>query len=458
MDKQSVVILFPDTNHQNAYLQQMKTFLETDTSIKLHSGLSLADMAAQVEEAKYALAIFNVKNKTDLVEVLNFLGTQADKIKKNRLRVIGSSGLNHPDVVKILMKKGCADILPSNLSQKALRHKISQSFKILENYQQKLASQTESAKIATETKTDQAAQSAKKSSYRLLPALTLASDFWLVQNEREIRQVQGRWIIDLLGPGPSAGSWEETAKDSKTWMWSPRVASLKGAEKGVGDPFIVDNGTWKFCGRKPEFIWQESRWRFLGDQPELTFVSKDLTVLAVRFKTNWDQSLDVTENSSFAKEKIPLIMQTIDTERRFRTEEAKKGTKDLRLAPEGAGAGLELRDSQNSPRLDMWLESEQGRVAIHPVEYSDREVLVETKKGSASEGKRYKLTVECGSGSENSKETFSVIVKDIQNGDDSMMMNIKILDDVVFPTKSMDEALLKRQDEILGFMKSARGW
>jgi hypothetical protein len=458
MDKPSVVLLFPDANNQNAYLQKMKAFLEADTSLKLHLATSLADMGVQVQESKYALAVFNVRNKSDLVEVLNLLATQADAIKNNRLRVIGSSALSHPDVLKILMKKGCADILPSDLSQKALRHKISQSFKILENYQSRMKSQNESAKVSLDSKTDKSEQTVKKSSYKLLPALTLASDFWLLQGEKEIRQVQGRWIIDLLGPGPSAGSWDETTKDSKIWFWNPRVASIAGGKTGA-DPFIVDNGTWKFSGRKPEFIWQESRWRFLGDQPELTFVSKELTVLATRFKTNWDQSLDVTENSSFAKEKLPLIMQTIDTERRFRKEEEKKGGKDLHLAQEKQGPSLELKNSQPTPKLVMWLESDKGMVSITPVEYSDREVLVEAERESLNEGQRYKLVVECGIGTELSKETFSAIVKDIQAGDGPLdMMSIKILDDAVFPTQSMNAALMKRQDEILNFMKSARGW
>jgi DNA-binding NarL/FixJ family response regulator len=290
MDKPSVVILFPDTNNQNAYLQKMKTFLEADISLRLHSALSLADMEAQVQESKYALAVFNVRNKADLVEVLNLLGTQADAIKKNCLRVIGSSALDHPEVVKILMKKGCADILPSDLSQKALRHKISQSFKILENYQSKLQ---------------------------------LASD----------------------------------------------------------------------------------------------------------------------------------------TEKRFRNEESQRSTEELHLAQEKPGVNIEFKQTQNSPKITMRLESDKGAVAVTPVEYSDREVWVEASRGSLNEGQRYKLIVECEVGGDASKEGFSAILKDIQVGEGTMdMMWIKILDDTVFPTESMNAALVRRQDEILDFMKSARGW
>jgi hypothetical protein len=85
--------------------------------------------------------------------------------------------------------------------------------------------------------------------------------------------------------------------------------------------------------------------------------------------------------------------------------------------------------------------------------------LVEAERESLNEGQRYKLVVECGIGTELSKETFSAIVKDIQAGDGPLdMMSIKILDDAVFPTQSMNAALMKRQDEILNFMKSARGW
>ena len=68
------------------------------------------------------------------------------------------------------------------------------------------------------------------------------------------------WIIEIIGPGPSAGHWVEdqsnALNDTPTWKWRPfREETFQ---------FIFDDGEWVFEGREPVFNWDTNKWKLIG--------------------------------------------------------------------------------------------------------------------------------------------------------------------------------------------------
>jgi hypothetical protein len=496
----SLVLLFPTSGAQNKYLQQVRDWLQDDQALQVHESESVADVGTQIAQFNQGLMIFSVRDKADLVEVVNCLATHQGLIKGRFLRVVGVTHMEHPEVIKLLMKRGVADILPTNLTSKALKHKISQSFKILERYHA-----THSAEIARDAvdkaaadKKGVGAPARKQASVQRVPPITIESDCWLIKKEKDVRQVQGRWLADILGPGPSVGTWDETSRSTPTapeWVWNLRQPNPQ---------FVSDEGNWVFKGRRPEFVWSENRWRFIGDQAELAFV-KNGVVLAYRFKCIAAQNvLELAENSERAKKKLPFMIQSIEAEVRFKneknkpnlssqfsldiddeepeTEEESRRTSLERETPDyrgGRSIALETPDHTTerpdaapetvyeevpvtAVALQIWVSAEQPGsrlIALSPIEMSPTELVVEVSTGLFSQGQKVSVIVDSGTGKPNSKNQFHALVTQHQVSDSEHdLLTIQIADGKVLPIDQAAEAIRARQDEIFNFLKSARGW
>jgi hypothetical protein len=469
MENKSLIILFPKATSGDQYLQQIKTLLESDTTLELFLPISGAEISEKTKSFEHALLIFSVREKADLVEVMNVLAAQQDALKQCSFRAIGTSFLSHPEVAKLLTKRGCSDLLETSLSQKALKHKISQSLKILKNNRSQ--KQPEESKLPSDSQqlSSQQASIRGKPMVRKIPAVTIASDCWLIQSDKNMRQVQGSWIIDVLGPGPSAGSWEETQKDPKCWTWKPRASADQPSQP---DKFVVESGEWTFKGRRPEFIWQENFWRFVGDLADLSFF-RDQQVSAVRFRATSELVLEVAENSPQANEKLPLIMRSIDPEMRFTKEAQKNKTADLRLEQEGGGKVLDFREArpQNEGIADatfsdkilveMWLSEDglkKNSVPVTPLEYSETELVLEVPAALFVEGQKLKIGMS-GIGGSTTPRVYKVTFLKIQNCDKTTdLLTIQVEDGSNFPNEELEKANVQRQSQIFDFLTAARGW
>jgi hypothetical protein len=480
----SLVLLFPTSGAQNKYLLQVKEWLQEDQTLQVHDAASVADVGSQIAQFNQGLMIFSIRDKADLVEVVNCLATHQSLIKGRFLRVVGVTHMEHPEVIKLLMKRGVADILPTNLTSKALKHKISQSFKILERYHAthaQDAARDAADKASQEKKT--AASVRKQPSVQKTPAITLASDCWLVKKDKDVRQIQGRWLADILGPGPSIGTWDESPKSTANapeWMWVLRAPAPQ---------FVTDEGNWVFKGRRPEFVWSENRWRFIGEVAELAFV-KNGEVIAYRFKCIAAQNvLELAENSEQAKQKLPFMIQSIEAEVRFKQEKNKPNlAKQFSLEldddepespgelgnsnkfPDGGSQAIdedvvpEAVEDQTPPALalQIWISADlQGSnlILLSPIEMSATELVAEVPAGQFSMGHKVTVIVDTGTAKPNSKSQFHAVVSQHEKSDDEHdLLTIKVAEGQVLPIDQAAEAVRARQDEIFNFMKAARGW
>jgi len=142
--------------------------------------------------------------------------------------------------------------------------------------------------------------------------LFIESDCWLLHGKKP-KEVGGRWVIKLKGPGSQCGRWEEiknpasvTDGEDRLWRWAPAVPG--------NDPFIVEPGQWIFRGRAPKF--EADGWLFISDRPELAFMNEGET-LGAKIRMLPDEIVAVAQDSSTALAKLPLIESTMNLVKRM---------------------------------------------------------------------------------------------------------------------------------------------
>ncbi|HEX4926130.1 MAG TPA: PilZ domain-containing protein [Bdellovibrionales bacterium] len=126
---------------------------------------------------------------------------------------------------------------------------------------------------------------AEGSQLKVVPALPLDDDHWLILQNETPRKVLGKWLVVLMGPNPKLGQWVLMSGSAQSleslWRWEARK------------PKHV-TGFWLFYGRKPEY--RDGRWAFVSERPEL-FYAKSGKVMGKRITTNQAGDLLVADNS-----------------------------------------------------------------------------------------------------------------------------------------------------------------
>jgi hypothetical protein len=120
---------------------------------------------------------------------------------------------------------------------------------------------------------------------KMVSALTIEDDHWLLLQNETPRKVLGKWLVILMGPNPKIGHWvlmNGTAQSVESlWRWEIRK---------VANP----TGSWLFYGRKPEY--RDGRWAFVSERPEL-FYTNGGKVVGKRVTTNQSGDLVIADNS-----------------------------------------------------------------------------------------------------------------------------------------------------------------
>src|SRR5262249_51623944 len=135
------------------------------------------------------------------------------------------------------------------------------------------------------------------------------SDCWIFERGG-VRKIGDRWMIKLLGPGPSAGRWAELSSsgnsggnssgDSHSWQWVPHEPE--------NDPFIKEKGAWVFTGtRAPEF--HDEQWWFTGSYLSLEFMRDDKS-FGAKVRLDEDRVLVIAQDSDQARAMLPLMEQS----------------------------------------------------------------------------------------------------------------------------------------------------
>jgi hypothetical protein len=142
-------------------------------------------------------------------------------------------------------------------------------------------------------------------------ALTLKSDFWLLQ-KLEPKRVTDRWLVRLIGPGPAAGRWLPQAKvrgvsaevqlEEQWWQWTPTP--------GEGQMFMKEAGSWLFYGLQPNIF--DGFWSFISSQPELAFYESDKSLGSKISVRETDGALLLARDSAAAVRAITLIKASFD--------------------------------------------------------------------------------------------------------------------------------------------------
>ncbi len=264
-----------------------------------------------IKKTNMTVLILTLHEKEELVEVLNVLTAVQDRIQTGLLRAMVLNGMNHPRVLALLKSKGVVEIIDFNSNIKALNHKIKNSFLVVTQAFQRLHNQKLRASTVLGSDAKAAARQNRNDSTNEVQwdkPVEHASDIWWIPSAKNLRNVMGRWLLDILGPGPAAGFWEETSYDrngERGWEWKPRVAT--------DTTFQPVPGRWLFFGRQPEFIWQKNLWAFVAKMPYLAFYAageKDPTL--VRVDSPATGKLKVHENSEVSRAYLPKIQASLE--------------------------------------------------------------------------------------------------------------------------------------------------
>jgi hypothetical protein len=142
-------------------------------------------------------------------------------------------------------------------------------------------------------------------------------DVWLIPSRKSIRNVVGAWLIDVLGPGPVVGSWEEIPgverAEEKAWAWRPRDQAE--------EIFQTPGGRWIFFGKQPEYSRQKNLWSFVSKHPFFAYYlegKNDPEFIRVEYRTS--EGLIILENSEFTDNLRPRIEGTLDSRIGTRSE------------------------------------------------------------------------------------------------------------------------------------------
>lgn len=271
-----------------------------------------AAIVKSVAETNLTVLIISLHDKEELLEVLNVLTQLEGRIQSGLLRALVINGMNHPRVVALLKAKGVTEIVDFNANIKALNHKIKNALLLVTQAFQRLQNQKiqPSAVVGSDSRANAQARNARENATEvtwLKPSEHL-SDFWWIPSARNFRFVMGRWLLDLLGPGPSVGTWEPTTYErqgEKGWEWKIRVST---------DPtFQPRSGRWLFFGKQPEFVWQKNFWSFVSKFPYLAFYAEgesDAEYVRVECPTLGKAS--IYENSEASREYLPKIQASLE--------------------------------------------------------------------------------------------------------------------------------------------------
>lgn len=272
---------------------------EVVTCLKACAGLevvecsSLEELAAQVRRLGACVVLAHCQEESHASEFLDFFETCQSEIRVHLVRVmVTTAGADFATLQPKFVREGACEVLAQPIHTRTLAAKI-------ERFVDQLP--------------------ARGPQIRWSAPLKLQSDCWSLI-EGKIRWIPGacKWSVTLIGPPPQYGEWSacdtaaEAEREESIWEWIPNGLN--------DDPFILEDGAWKFRGEKPEF--KDGAWQFVGNFPMLAFVrafNHKGEVLGVRFEGN-TQFLTAATDSDRASAASELIEKALREHARVASE------------------------------------------------------------------------------------------------------------------------------------------
>jgi len=264
-------------------------------------------------------------------------------MKEGRVQMIVFSNIENRNLVDALRKMRVANVLPWKLNGQGLYQCAQERLASLDILTSGSQRSTERGSEKNSTHEPQNNYAKKQEAFQttMVDPLTIESDCWILDVIQGAKFIMGRWMLEVVGPGPSAGSWKpchDTGTDAKAWEWVTRKAD--------DFRFVTNEGKWIYTGRQPEFNWQTNIWRFVGDAPELCFctATQDTQghttrqVVGYRFRLREGNNLEIAQNSVQAMHKYAFMEATFKSsmnlkQRKTQAPEETKPTQPPSPAP-----------------------------------------------------------------------------------------------------------------------------
>ncbi len=311
--------------------------LSNDDKVELFQCDTAAEAVATLINARGGILLAHALDAEHIRIFFAMTRSLQNEIQKKTVRLILTSKLRLGQLFSKLENTGIIEILEEPVLEKSLQFKIARHVRVLEFIQEAKSSKTQNEPAAkfehaakTRPQLSQIGSKKKKAPplaeflTKLVDPLHLESDCWLL-TRGSAKHVAGRWIVRLLGPGPSIGTWEPLVIENQTdshWQWTPANPTQ--------DSFIKEEGAWIFRGQKPEFM--TDIWLFMGVSLDLSFFYEG-RCFGSKLKSAPNGDLLIAQDSDQGLTQIPTIDATLPHAIRVHTQN--KVTPPLRrTAPE----------------------------------------------------------------------------------------------------------------------------
>ncbi len=310
IEEDKIIILHQSDNQQTAFFQKIadSALKEKYEFISVTTGMEAVQLLSQFGSG---CLLFSVGNRPEMKELAIILKRLKKDIRNNLFKVAGYNNIpNNKKVVKFLKDHHVTEIFEGTITNKAIDFKFNLWFKSITAARKKFqVSSDESFSINKNSKnkieTKLKSSTAVKNPIKFLAPLELHSDCWILPNKNRAKNIMNSWTIELIGPGPAAGHWQDITKTTNSttpiWKWIPTREDLF--------TFILEDGAWIFRGREPFFNWETNLWKFSGDTPELLFYTDKPVAKKFYIENN---QLHITKTSDQAQAKLAMLKESFD--------------------------------------------------------------------------------------------------------------------------------------------------
>jgi hypothetical protein len=314
-------IYFLGVSQDPACFAQTQSSLTSVENIEIHSKATMDDILFQIKSGHKCLLVLTVAERNDLSLIANGLFSIKKEIRDRKVMAVVFMKFASDKVEDLLIRSGCTETLRFDVSAKAFTYKLRRYIKLLEQDQvadtgnELVGGGKSEASEGGKSITGSGRGNSNSFQVLLTEAWAGKDDFWLFRKKVYAKKYQGKWLIEIIGPSPSAGSWKNIEGDR--WQWNSRPGF---------DFFDPTPAVWEFTGKKPQYSWVINRWGFVSENPSLRLL-KSGNVLYTRFSLKDANTLEVPNNSEFARSIFQQIKDTYDKEYTFEGE--KRNLTDL---------------------------------------------------------------------------------------------------------------------------------
>lgn len=289
------LVLFSRSMTQPPLIESLHPTLESSPDVQYRVADSFEKVREAISHSTRVVLLANCLTQEDVADLYDALPTFKTRATDGTLRILVLNSARHPKLPELLRSRCMVEVLELPLTLKNIQYKIKNSvISVHQNYLKK-SQEKDSKPIGSEVLWQ--------------PSVEFDFDFWWIASEKQIRRIVGVWLVDLVGPGPSAGSWEEVPRSTrgaeKGWMWRPRWLA--------DEAFQTAMGHWIFFGNQPEFSNEKGAWSFVSKSPMLGYFPNGAhQPTYTRFEYKPDEGMIFFENSHFTQILLPRILATFE--------------------------------------------------------------------------------------------------------------------------------------------------